>query len=69
VRRSDGGDLPAAALHGSIVLPGRTPDPAYLVYPNYRTFLAWNRSTFFAISVGALADAVTGLGTPGTCGS
>ena len=61
VRRIDGGDLPESTLRGSIVLPKRGPGPAFLVYPNYRTFMAWNRSTFFAVSVGTLADAAAGM--------
>jgi membrane-bound lytic murein transglycosylase B len=43
-------------VRGSIVLPRRSAPPGFLVYGNYRTFLAWNNSTFFAVSVGALAD-------------
>ena len=69
VRRVDGGELPDADIRGSIVLPVRKPDPAFLVYRNYRTFLAWNNSTFFAISVGALADEIAGAGPLRVCGS
>ena len=69
VRRIDGGELPVAEIRGSIVLPVRKPDPAFLVYRNYRTFLAWNNSTFFAISVGALADEIAGAGRLRVCGS
>ncbi len=69
VRRVDGGELPVADIRGSIVLPVRKPDPAFLVYRNYRTFLAWNNSTFFAISVGALADEIAGAGPLRVCGS
>jgi membrane-bound lytic murein transglycosylase B len=69
VRRIDGGELPVAEIRGSIVLPVREPDPAFLVYRNYRTFLAWNNSTFFAISVGALADEIAGVGPLRVCGS
>jgi len=60
VRNYDGGDLPESTLLGSIVLPKRGPGPAFLVYPNYHVFMNWNRSTFFAVSVGTLADAATG---------
>lgn len=68
VRRFDGGALPNARLTGSIVLPRRTRNPAFLVYHNYRTILTWNRSTFFALSVGALADRISGRRTSPTCG-
>jgi membrane-bound lytic murein transglycosylase B len=69
VRRADGGELPAASLRGRIVQPVRTPQPAFLVYPNYQTFLSWNRSTFFSISVGALADALVGRAPMVGCAS
>jgi membrane-bound lytic murein transglycosylase B len=69
VRRIDGGDLPAADLRARIVLPLRHRSLAFLVYRNYQTFLAWNDSTFFAISVGALADELTSAANLRACGS
>ena len=58
LRRADGGDLPQAAMSGSVVLPGGEEGPAYLVYGNYRTIMRWNRSFYFATSVGLLADGI-----------
>ena len=58
LRRADGGDLPQAAISGSVVLPGGEEGPAYLVYNNYRTIMRWNRSFYFATSVGLLADGI-----------
>ena len=59
VRRLDGGDLPVRALTASIVLPPNSqPGTAYMVYDNFRSILKWNRSTYFALAVGALSDAV-----------
>ena len=58
VRKSDGQDLPLASLNASIVLPDGKGGPAYLVYDNYRVIMKWNRSTYFATSVGLLADAL-----------
>jgi len=69
VRQIDGSDLPDADIPAAVVLPMRQPGPAFLAYPNYRTFLTWNRSTFFAISVGALADEISGAGSLRACGS
>lgn len=76
VRRDDGQDLPTRPLPASLVLPNGEKAPegvghgkdgwagtsgaAYLVYDNYRTTLKWNRSTFFAIAVGYLADGIGG---------
>ena len=62
VRRYDGRSLPRANMTGRVVLPMRRPEPAFLVYPNYQAILAWNRSTFFGISVGTLADRITRRG-------
>ena len=61
VRSHDGSDLPARQLKASLVLAedGKA-ERAYLVYGNYRSILHWNRSTFFALTVGALADGIGG---------
>jgi len=58
IRKSDGSELPLAPIRASIVLPDGKGGPAYLVYNNYRVILKWNRSTYFATSVGLLADAI-----------
>ena len=62
VRRFDGRDLPAVDLDGSVILPAGFNGPAFLVYKNYRTVLVWNRSIFYAIAVGHLADRINGGG-------
>jgi membrane-bound lytic murein transglycosylase B len=58
IRKRGGSDLPLAPLNASIVLPDGKGGPAYLVYDNYRVIMKWNRSTYFATSVGLLADAL-----------
>ena len=58
VRRSNGQQLPQVSMLGSIVLPDGQHGPAYLVYDNFRVIMKWNRSQYFALSVGLLADAV-----------
>ncbi len=60
IRRTDGGDLPTRQLDSSIILPEGLSGPAYLVYSNFRVLLKWNRSNFFAIAVGTLADRIEG---------
>jgi membrane-bound lytic murein transglycosylase B len=42
----------------SIVLPDGMGGKSYLVGENFRTVLKWNRSFFFAVAVGTLADAI-----------
>ena len=56
VRRADGGDLARRQPAASVVLPEGRDGPAFVVYNNYLTILKWNRSTFFALAVGFLAD-------------
>jgi membrane-bound lytic murein transglycosylase B len=56
VRRVDGGNLAGRQLTASVVLPAGRDGPAYVIYNNYLTILKWNRSTFFALAVGFLAD-------------
>ena len=60
VRRIDGRDLPTRDLESSIVFPGKPGGDAYVVYNNFRTILKWNRSTYFAVAVGSLADRIGG---------
>ena len=48
--------LPLAGLRASLAAPVGPKGPVYLVYPNYKAIMKWNRSTFFATSVGLLAD-------------
>ena len=50
--------LPVADFNASIVAPDGVTGPAYLVYNNFHTIKKWNRSDYFAVSVGLLADAI-----------
>jgi membrane-bound lytic murein transglycosylase B len=59
VRRADGLALPTRDLQGSLVEPTAGKGPVFMVYDNFRTTLRWNRSTFFALAIGHLADAVS----------
>jgi len=61
VRRKDGSELPQRELTASLVRAGKAADgPVFLVYNNYRVTLKWNRSTFFAVAVGTLAERIMG---------
>jgi len=62
VRRIDGGPLPRQDVLASLVLPAGAKGPAFLVYDNYRATLKYNRSAFYAIAIGHLADRVGGAG-------
>ena len=60
VRTATGGDLPAANLSASVVQPDGPRGPALIVYENFKTIMRWNRSTYFAATVGYLADRIGG---------
>ena len=61
VRLPSGEALPRWSVQASIIFPdnGRR-EPAFLVYQNYRALMRWNRSHFFALAVGQLADRIAG---------
>lgn len=50
--------FPAKDLSATLMLPGGITAPAVLAYPNLKTILNWNRSAYFATSIGFIADAV-----------
>ncbi|MBT6042347.1 MAG: lytic murein transglycosylase [Gammaproteobacteria bacterium] len=62
ITRVNKSPLGNADLEGSIVLPAGSNGPAFLAYNNFRTTMVWNRSTYYAISVGHLADRFVGGG-------
>jgi membrane-bound lytic murein transglycosylase B len=62
VRRADGSPLGESGQLGSIVVPAGADGPAFLGYDNFQTIMVWNRSIFYAISVGHLADRFMGAG-------
>ncbi len=58
VRRFDGTDLPEVNINASLILPSGNKGPAFLVYNNYRAIYKWNKSHFYVIAVGTLADKI-----------
>ena len=62
IRRVDGTALGNADMQASVIIPAGANGPAFLAYNNFRTTMVWNRSTFYAISVGHLADRFVGGG-------
>ncbi len=53
-----GTSLPPATALASVVRPGGAKGPAYLVTENYRVFMRWNKSLYFATATGTLADRI-----------
>jgi len=60
VRKAGGGDLPGRDLQASVVEVTERSGNArhFLAYQDFEVILKWNRSTYFAIAVGTLADAL-----------
>lgn len=62
VRTAVGGRLPSADVEASLLIPSGHRGPAFLVYENFHVIMRWNRSEFFALTVGHLADRIAGAG-------
>ncbi len=62
VTRVEGGAIPVADMSASVILPAGANGPAFLAYSNYRATMRYNPSTFYALTVGHLADRYTGSG-------
>ena len=50
--------LPDVKLKARLIIPDGYKDYGYLAYKNFDTLLNWNRSNYFAIAVGTLADSI-----------
>jgi membrane-bound lytic murein transglycosylase B len=49
-------------MEAIVVLPAGAQGPAFLAYNNYQTTMTYNPSTFYALTVGHLADRFSGGG-------
>ena len=58
VLREDGTRLPSVDIKASLIRPKEGQGPSFIIYGNYRAILKWNRSHYFALAVGHLADAI-----------
>ena len=50
--------LPNVELKARLIIPDGYKNYGYLAYKNFDSLLNWNRSNYFAIAVGTLADAI-----------
>ncbi|NMC25773.1 MAG: lytic murein transglycosylase, partial [Serratia sp.] len=55
---ADGSPLASTATRAWIITPDDVQGRAFLVYDNFRTIMHWNRSTYFALSIGMMADGI-----------
>lgn len=62
VARPDGSPLPDADVDAMLLVPAGAEGPKFLVYANFDVIMKWNRSQFYALAVGILADRINGAG-------
>lgn len=62
IRTADGLSLANLDIKASLLIPAGHKGPAFLAYENFDVIMRWNRSYFYAISVGYLADRINGAG-------
>ncbi len=60
VKRAGGAPLPASDEPSSIILPAGWRGPAFILYPNFKAVMNWNRSTLYALAVTILAQQIAG---------
>jgi len=58
-----GQPLPPLDLPAALLVPAGYDGPAFLTYRNFRVIMGWNRSEYYALAVGHLADRIAGAGT------
>jgi membrane-bound lytic murein transglycosylase B len=54
--------LPSLDVPTAVIVPSGGEGPAFLAYPNFDIIMRWNRSEFYALAVGRLADRIAGAG-------
>ena len=62
VKTTAGQPVGTIDIQASLLLPTGHTGPAFLVYDNFKIIMNWNRSEFYALSVGRLADRIAGGG-------
>jgi membrane-bound lytic murein transglycosylase B len=55
-----GGALPLLEIPAAVLVPAGHQGPAFLIYENFDVIMRWNRSEYYAIAVGRLADRIAG---------
>ena len=55
-----GGALPPLEIEAAVLVPAGHEGPAFFAYQNFDVIMRWNRSEYYAIAVGRLADRIAG---------
>jgi membrane-bound lytic murein transglycosylase B len=59
---ANGYPVPDIDMQAAVLVPAGHQGPAFMVYPNFDIILEWNRSEYYALAVGLLADRLIGAG-------
>ncbi|WP_235015583.1 lytic murein transglycosylase [Oceanicoccus sp. KOV_DT_Chl] len=62
VEQADGKALADLDIDAELLIPAGAEGPKFLIYQNFHVIMKWNRSQFYALSVGHLADRINGAG-------
>jgi membrane-bound lytic murein transglycosylase B len=60
IKQANGQPLSTPDMQASLYLPAGHTGPAFLGYDNFNVIMRWNRSEFYAVAVGHLADRING---------
>ena len=58
IKKIDGANLPLVNINAKLLIVDKMRKNSFLVYNNFETLLKWNRSNYFALSVGLLSDKI-----------
>jgi membrane-bound lytic murein transglycosylase B len=62
VMTTAGAPVAALEIDAALIVPAGSDGPAFVAYDNFDVIMRWNRSEFFALSIGHLADRIAGAG-------
>ncbi len=62
VTQTNGKAIGQADITAALLVPSGHSGPAFLVYHNFSVIMRWNRSEYYALAVGHLADRISGGG-------
>lgn len=60
VKRAGNAPLAVSDEPAAIILPAGWRGPAFILYPNFKAVMNWNRSTLYALAVSLLAQQISG---------
>lgn len=60
IKKTNGQAISTPDMQAALYLPAGHTGPAFLGYANFNVIMRWNRSEFYAIAVGHLADRING---------